>query len=389
MIYLDASATTPVDPRVVEAMLPFLREHFANPSSSYAAARIVKRAISVAREQVAALLDCEPDEIIFTSGGTESANHAIGSGVTLETRRSHLVTVKTEHSAVLAFAQRWSFTGRPVSEVGVDRGGRVNLDGLRSATTPGQTAIVSVMWANNETGVLAPVDEVAEIAHERGALFHSDAVQAVGKIKISLKQTPVDYLSLSGHKFHGPKGAGALFISRRVRFKPWMLGGGQEFGRRSGTEAVPNIVGLGLAAQLMATELAEHEGATGRMRDAFEQRVLAALPDTLVNGDRAHRLPTISSLCFPGVDAAGMLILLDEQGIACSAGSACHEGAIQASHVLTAMGCDAEHARRTLRFSWSRMNTMEETLAAADTVVHCVNKMRALRGGGSPVVTAR
>lgn len=388
MIYLDASATNPVDPRVVEAMLPFLTRHFANPSASYGAARIARQAVSVAREQVAALLDCEPDEIIFMSGGTESCNAAIASGVTLDTRRTHLVTSKTEHSAVLAFAQRWSFTGRPVTEIDVDRGGRINLEALRGATKPGQTAIVSVMWANNETGVIAPIADAARIAHERGALFHTDAVQAVGKVGISLRNTPVDYLSLSGHKFHAPKGVGALFISRRVRFKPWMLGGGQEFGRRSGTEAVPNIVALGVAAQLMQEELADGGGLVGSMRDAFEQRVRAALPDTAVNGDPAQRLPTISSLSFPGVDAAALLILLDERGVACSAGSACHTGEIHPSHVLSAMGCDAARARSTLRFSWSRLNTMDETRRAAEIVIECVNKMRSLRVGDSPVIAA-
>lgn len=389
MIYLDASATTPVDPRVVEAMLPFLTRHFANPSATYADARFVKKALETAREQVAALLDAEPDEVIFTSGGTESDNAAIGSAITMEVRRGHFVTVKTEHSAVLETARRWMEYGRPVSEVGVDRGGRVQLEELREATKPGQTALVSVMWANNETGVMAPIGEVAQIAHERGAMLHTDAVQAIGKLKLSVKDTPVDYLSLSGHKFHAPKGVGALFISRRARFKAWTLGGGQEFGRRSGTESIPNIVALGMAAEIARQEI---EGGaaekTGALRDAFEQQVLAALPEVTPNGDREQRLPTISSLCFPGVDAAGLLILLDEREIACSAGSACHTGDLRSSHVLTAMGCDDARIRNTMRFSWSRMNTMDETLAAAEAVIACVNKMRSLRGDGSPVIAA-
>ncbi len=382
MIYLDASATTPVDPRVVEAMLPFLTEHYANPSASYTAARFVKKALDTAREQVAALIDAEPDEIIFTSGGTESDNAAIGSAITMEMRRGHFVTVKTEHSAVLETARRWMEYGRPVSEVDVDHGGRVCLDNLREATQSGQTALVSVMWANNETGVIAPMEEIAQIAHERGAMFHTDAVQSVGKQKLSVKNTTVDYLSLSGHKFHAPKGIGALFISRRVRFKPWALGGGQEFGRRSGTEAIPNIVALGMAAEIARQEIDEG-GADkiGAMRDAFEQRLMAAHPDMIVNGDRAHRLTAISSLCFPGVDAAGLIILLDEREVACSAGSSCHTGDLQSSHVLMAMGCDDAHIRSTVRFSWSRMNTMEETLEAADIVIACVNKMRSLQTG--------
>lgn len=382
MIYLDASATTPVDPRVVEAMLPFLSQHYANPSASYAAARFVKKALDTAREQVAALIDAEPDEIIFTSGGTESDNAAIGSAITLEMRRGHFVTVKTEHSAVLETARRWMEYGRPVSEVDVDHGGRVCLDNLREATKSGQTALISVMWANNETGVIAPMDEIAQIAHERGALFHTDAVQSVGKEILSVKKTPVDYLSLSGHKFHAPKGIGALYISRRVRFKPWALGGGQEFGRRSGTEAIPSIVALGMAAEFARQEVASGVAKKiGAMRDAFEDRVLTAHPDTVVNGDRAHRLTSISSLYFPGVVAAGLLILLDERGLACSAGSSCHTGDLQSSHVLMAMGFDDARIRCTMRFSWSRMNTMEETLRAADIVIACVSKIRSLQTG--------
>ncbi|MEI6535941.1 MAG: cysteine desulfurase family protein, partial [Verrucomicrobiaceae bacterium] len=273
MIYLDSNATTQPDPLVVEAMLPFLTTHFANPSASYASARIVKKAIATAREQLAELLDCEPDEIIFTSGGTESNNAAIASAVTLEMRRAHLVTVKTEHSAVLEFARRWSDTGRPVTDVDVDRDGIVKLDDLRGTALPGKTCLVSVMWANNETGVIAPIKEALEIAHERGALFHTDAVQAVGKIPVSMKKLEVDYLSLSGHKFHAPKGVGALFISRRVRFKPWTLGGGQESGRRSGTENVAGIVAMGKAAELMREELQCGGDAQMRaMRDAFESR---------------------------------------------------------------------------------------------------------------------
>ncbi|MCE9520672.1 MAG: aminotransferase class V-fold PLP-dependent enzyme, partial [Verrucomicrobia bacterium] len=249
-------------------------------------------------------------------------------------------------------------------------------------TKPGQTALVSVMWANNETGVMAPMDEIAQIAHERGAMFHTDAVQLVGKEKLSVKNTPVDYLSLSGHKFHAPKGIGALFISRRVRFQPWALGGGQEFGRRSGTEAIPNIVALGMAAEIARQEI-DGGGAAkiGAMRNAFEERLMAAHPDTLVNGDRMNRLSAISSLCFPGVDTAGLIILLDERGLACSAGSACHTGDLQSSHVLMAMGFDDARIRSTMRFSWSRMNTMEETLKAADIVIACVNKMRSLQTG--------
>jgi len=383
MIYLDSNATTQVDPRVVDAMLPFLREHYANPSSSYGAARMVRKAIETAREQVAALLGCEPTEIIFTSGGTESNNAAIGSALTLYfPHKPHFVTVKTEHSAVLEPAQRWSRQEHAVSFLNVDREGRVDTDELRSCAHDGQTALVSLMWANNETGVIAPIEEAVHSAHEHGALFHTDAVQAVGKLRISMRDIPVDYLSLSGHKFHAPKGIGALYISKRVRFKPWILGGGQEFGRRSGTENVSHIVGMGLAAELMRGELKRGGDAEIKaMRDAFEKVILSALPDVVINGSIEHRLHTTSSLCFPGVDASGLLILLDERGVACAAGSACHTGALHPSHVLEAMGYDSEHARCTLRFSLSRFNTMDQSVRAAELVIECVKKMRSLQTG--------
>jgi len=387
MIYLDANATTQVAPEVMEAMMPFLTTHFANPSASYEEGAFARKAIDRARHQLAALIDCEPDEIIFMSGGTESCNAAIASAMTLDARRTHFVISKSEHSAVLEFARRWVITGRPVTELDVDRGGRLNLNEMRGATRAGQTALVSVMWANNETGVIGPIEEALQIAHDRGALFHTDAVQAVGKVRLSVKKTPVDYLSLSGHKFHAPKGVGALYVSRRVRFKPWMLGGGQESGRRSGTENVAGIVGLGRAAELMREELIRNDDArVGAMRDLFETRVLSALPDTLVNGDRANRLVTTSSLHFPGVESAGLLILLDEIGVAASAGSACHTAAVHPSHVLAAMSCDAQHASCTTRFSWSRFNTMEETHRAAEIVIAAVNKMRSLKSPGAVVM---
>jgi cysteine desulfurase len=384
MTYLDSNATTQIDPRVLDAMLPFLKEHYANPSASYGAARQVRKAVEHARGQMAELIDCEPEEIIFMSGGTESCNAAIFSALTLPSpHKEHLVVVKTEHSAVLEVARRWMLEGRPVNFLGVDRGGRVDVEVLDDCMRTGQTAVLSIMWANNETGVIGPMDRALMEAHQRGALFHTDAVQAVGKVPISVKKTPVDYLSLSGHKFHAPKGIGALYVSKRVRFKPWALGGGQESGRRSGTENVPHIVGMGMAAELMRKELESGgEARVQAMRDAFEQHLREALPEVLINGDLTHRLPNTSSMTFPGIDAAGMLILLDERGIACSAGSACHTANIHPSHVLEAMGFDAEHARSTLRFSWSRFNTPEETKRAAEEVVACAKKMKELRGAG-------
>ncbi|CAN5914804.1 cysteine desulfurase NifS [soil metagenome] len=382
MIYLDANATTPIDPQVLEAMLPFLTGHYANPSASYSGARVAKNALATAREQVSALIDAEPDEIIFTSGGTESNNAAIGSALTLShPRKTHFITVKTEHPAVLEPATRWSEEQRYVSFFDVDHEGLLDAEELKSCVKEGQTALVSVMWANNETGVLSPVEKVAQYAHEHGAMFHTDAVQAIGKVPVSVKKLPVDYLSLSGHKFHAPKGIGALFISRRVRFKPWILGGGQEFGKRSGTENMASIVAMGKAAEIMNQQLA-HQGSVQAMRDAFEAKVMTALPETRVNGSVTHRLPNTSSLCFPGIDAAAMLILLDEKGVACAAGSACHTNAVHPSPVLEAMGYDAAHAGSTLRFSWSHLNTLKETDTAAELVIHCARKIRSLQPDG-------
>lgn len=388
MTYLDSNATSQIDPQVVEAMLPFLREHYANPSSSYRAARMVKQAIATAREQVAGLLGCEAREIVFTSCGTESNNAAIESAKMFWPARKHLVIATTEHSAVIEPAKRWEQEGGTVSRVRVCGSGLIDLDELKKSVRPGETALVSIMWANNETGVLAPIAEIASIAHEAGALFHTDAVQAVGKVPIDLRSVPVDYLSLSGHKFHAPKGVGALFVSQRVRFRPSLLGGGQESGRRSGTENVPYIVALGRAADLMRQHLsAGAEDRIRSMRDEFEGRILATLPTTLVNGSREQRLPTTSSLCFPGIEAAGMLILLDEKGICCSAGSACHSAAVHPSHVLEGMGLDAAHAASTLRFSFSRFNTMDEAASSAGTVIAVARKLRALKDEDAGPVT--
>lgn len=389
VIYLDSNATSQVDPGVVEAMMPFLREDYANPSASYRPARVVREAIDAARAQVAAILNAGPAEIVFTGCGTESNNAVIESAKMFWPARTHFVIASTEHSAILEPARRWERDGGTVTRVAVRADGVVDLDRLREAVVPGQTALVSIMWANNETGVLAPMREIVEIAHEAGALMHTDAIQAVGKVPVDVRSVEADYLSLSGHKFHAPKGVGALYVSRRVRFRPWMLGGGQEGGRRSGTENVPYLVGLGKAAALMQEQLADGtEERIRAMRDAFENRILEALPDVLVNGSRVARLPTTSSLCFPGVEAAGMLILLDEKGVCCSAGSACHTAAVHPSHVLEAMGLDAQHAASTLRFSFCRFNTMGEALAAADEVIACANKMRLLKAHeAGPVVT--
>lgn len=389
MIYLDSSATTPTDPAVIEAMLPFLCEHYANPSSSHAGARIVRQALQTAREQTAALIGAQPDEIVFTSGGTESINTVHASVRSLWPKKKDLIITGTEHPAVLESARRWQAQGGRVIRAPVQPNGRVDLDALRALVHHDTTALVSIMWANNETGVLAPMKEIVETAHAAGALVHSDAVQAVGKIHLDVHALPVDFLSLSGHKFHAPKGVGALCISRRARFAPLIVGGGQENERRSGTENVSGIVGIGKAAELARTHL--EDGTKARihaMRDRFEHLVHAAMPGMRIHGCPEHRLHNTSSICLPELDAAGLLILLDKAGIACSAGSACHAAALHPSHVLEAMGVSARDAACTLRFSFSRFNIKPEAETAAHALVEAAAKLRNERGDGSLIITS-
>jgi cysteine desulfurase len=373
---LDSNATTQPAAEVVEAMLPYWRERWVNPSSSYRGAREVRRAMEEARGAVAEWIGAEVEEVVFTSCGTESINAVHDSVRALWPERRRLIVGATEHAAVMESAERWVRNGGEKVVVPVGRDGVVDLGVLEALLREG-TALVSVMWANNETGVLAPMAEVVALAHEAGALVHTDAVQAVGKVGVDVSQVEVDFLSLSGHKVHAVKGVGALYVSRRARFQPLLVGGGQESGRRSGTENVAGIVGLGVAAGLMRAQDGERVRA---MRDAFEEAVEARVPGVRVNGAREKRLGTTSSLSFPGVDAAGMLILLDKAGVCCSAGSACHTGSLHPSHVLEAMGWDAAHAGSTLRFSFCRYNTMEEVGAAAERVVAAVEKMGRLQG---------
>lgn len=381
MIYLDSNATTCVAPEALEAMLPFLREQFVNPSASYRAARGVRRAVELAREQVAALIGASADEVIFTSGGTEGINTVHASARELWPERRRLIVGATEHAAVLESAARWRQAGGEVAVAPVDRRGVVELEALRELLAAGDTALVSIMWANNETGVVAPMREIVAAAHEAGAQAHADAVQAVGKLPVDVGALGMDYLTLSGHKLHAPKGVGALFVSRRRRFQPLLVGGGQEGGRRSGTENVAGIAGLGAAVAAMARALTDGtEERVRGLRDLFERELAARLPEAVVNGAEAPRLGTTSSVTLPGIEAAGMLILLDRAGVACSAGSACHTGALHPSHVLEAMGRDAAAAACTLRFSWSRFNTEAETRAAVGAVSAAAAKMRELAG---------
>lgn len=379
MIYLDANATTPLLPEVFDAMLPWLRDGYANPSGSYAAAKQARKAIEQAREQVAELIGASPEEIVFTGCGTESVNTALRSLDALAGQGAAVVSA-IEHSAVLRCVERLQRGTKPVP---VDEGGRLDLTAF-SAALEG-AAFVSIMTANNETGIIQPLREAAEQARGRGLPVHTDAVQAAGKIKLDVRELGVDLLSLSAHKFHGPKGAGALYVRKGLRFEPLLSGGGQEAGRRSGTENTAGIVGMGAAAACALRYLTEREEESPR--DVFEAKVLVEVSGVTVNGDLSHRLPNTSHMSFDQCDAAGLLILLDEAGVACAAGSACMTGKQKPSHVQLAMGIPEARAKTSLRISFSRLNTMAEAVAAADTVRQAVEKLRRVQGAGvGPVV---
>jgi len=386
IIYLDNNATTQLDPAVIEEMLPFLTKYYGNPSSGYGFAAIARKAINLARERLAALLGCEPAEVVFTSGGTESNNAVINTTLQFEPRGKYVVTSAVEHSAVVSPCQDLAKQGCHVTFLGVDRDGILDLSELEAAIRP-ETALVSIMWANNETGVIFPIERIAEICRQKGALFHTDAIQAAGKIPVQLRDTAINFLSLSAHKFHGPKGVGALYVDRRTRFSPLIAGGGQENGRRGGTENVASIVGLGKAAELALNYLAEGRCDIRSMRDRFEKSVLEAVCGASVNGAGADRIPNTSSFSFDDIESSAALLLLDRQGICCSAGSACRTGSQEASHVLSAMNPGGDGARRSLRFSLGRFNTDAQIDRAIEVVPRVVEKLRQI-ATPSPVATA-
>ena len=375
MIDLDANATTPLLPEVLDAMLPWLRDGYANPSGAYAGAKLARKAIDHARDQVAELIGADPSEIIFTGGGTESVNTALQSLDQLAGEGAAVVSA-IEHSAVLRCVENLT---RTVKAVPVTPGGRLDIDAFKAALE--SAAYVSLMAANNETGVIQPLKEAAALAHEKGLPVHSDAIQAVGKIPVNVRDLGVDLLSLSAHKFHGPKGVGALFVKQGLRFKPLLYGGGQEAGRRSGTENTAGIVAMGAAAECARLFLAS-DNSLRAIRDAFEQAVIAEVSGAVANGDPEHRVPNTSHLSFDGCDAAGLLILLDEAGVACSAGSACMTGKQRPSHVQLAMGISEARAKSSLRISFSRLNTMADATAAAQAVKRAVEKLRRVQGSG-------
>jgi len=382
IIYLDNNATTQLDPAVLDAMLPFLREQYANPSSGYACAARVRDAIEQARAQVAHLLGCGASEITFTSGGTESNNAAFHSALQLFPDRRHIVTTAVEHSAILRVARSYEQRGYEVTCIPVTRAGEIDLAEVRNALRK-DTAIFSVMWANNETGVIFPVEKLAQIARERGVSFHTDAVQAAGKLPMELRNSAIQMLSIAGHKLHGPKGVGALYVNKNVRFRPMLIGGSHENDRRAGTENVAGIIGLGKAAETAAAMLEAEQTRTAAMRDKFESAMLAEIPGASLNGGDTDRLPNTCSIRFAGIDSGAALLMLDLQNVCCSAGSACHTGSKEASHVLAAMGLTNEEARGALRFSFGRFNTDKDVQAAIEIVPKVIGKLRRITAATS------
>ncbi len=376
-VYFDNNATTPVAPEVVEAMMPFFLNLWGNPSSMHAFGGQVARHIESAREKVAALIGADPSEIVFTSCGTESNNAAIRGAVEAMGRNVRILTSRVEHPAVLSPCRYLREHGYDVVEIGVDSEGRLDLDTLRRELASGP-AVVSLMWANNETGVLFPIETIAPWVKAAGGILHTDAVQAVGKIPIDLRKVPVDMLSFSGHKLHAPKGIGVLYIRRKTRFVPWMLGGHQERGRRAGTENTPYIVGLGKACELAAAYLEEERTRVAALRDRLEQELLERCPDSRINGDRQYRLPNTTNMSFLYIEGEAILYHLSDLGIAASSGSACTSGSLEPSHVIRAMGVPYTAAHGSIRFSLSRYNTQHEVDYVIEKMPAIIHRLRVL-----------
>ena len=385
-IYLDNNATTQVDPTVFEAMMPWLREDYGNPSSVYSLGKRAAAALDIAREQLASLLHCAPDELIFTSCGSESINSAILSAASIDPDKTHIITSAVEHSATIKLCEHLARRGYEITWLPVDELGRLDIERLESAIRA-DTALVTLLWANNETGVLFPIQEIARLTSARKVALHVDAVQGIGKLPLNVGELGVQFLSVSGHKLHCPKGIGALYIHKRTRFTPW-LRGSQESARRGGTQNVSSIVAMGKAAEIAAALLSASPGKTKGLRDRFEQSVLKSVAGADVNGEREHRLPNTTNIAFDGIESEGALMLLDERGICCSAGSACTSGSVHPSHVLKAMGFSTHRARSSLRFSFGRFNTEQEVDIASAVVPEVIDKLRRLAPAQGPVIMA-
>ncbi|MEN6330483.1 MAG: cysteine desulfurase NifS [Smithella sp.] len=374
-VYFDNNATTQVAAEVLDAMLPYFRNLYGNPSSMHTFGGQVGQKIRAAREQVAALIGAGPDEIIFTSCGSESDNTAIHSALATQPDKKHIITSRVEHPAIHALCAHLETQGYRITELPVDKSGLLDLQNLEKSLTQ-DTAIVSLMWGNNETGVLFPVEKAAEMAHERGILFHTDAVQAVGKIPINLKNNAIDMLSISGHKLHAPKGIGVLYVRKGTKFTPFLIGGHQERGRRGGTENSPSIIGLGKASELAAMNMEKENTYVKAMRDRLERELINRIPQSRVNGDTINRLPNTTNISFEFVEGEAILLLMNELGICASSGSACTSGSLQPSHVLRAMGVPFTMAHGSIRFSLSIYNTEEEIDFVIDKMPPIIARLR-------------
>ncbi len=374
--YFDNNATSAVAPEVTEDMLPFFTEYWGNPSSIHHFGGQVGKYIKAAREQVADLINADPSEIIFTSCGTESDNAAIRGAVEAANKKINIVTSRVEHLAVLGLCRYISEkSGITCFEIGVDGKGNLDLDSFQRALEKG-TAVVSIMWANNETGVIFPIQQIAEMVKNAGSIIHTDAVQAVGKLNVDVQKTPVDMLSLSGHKIHAPKGIGALYVRKGTKLKTFMIGGHQEKGRRGGTENVPYIVGLGKACELAKAGIEDEKTRVASLRDRLEKGILESCPDTNVNGDVNHRLPNTTNISFKYIEGEAILYNLSDLGIAASSGSACTSGSLEPSHVIRAMGVPFTSAHGSIRFSLSRYNTVEGVDYIIKNMPAIVEKLR-------------
>jgi cysteine desulfurase len=380
VIYMDNNATTRVAPEVVEAMMPYLTEAYGNPSSMHTFGGLVGQALKKARRQVAALLGADEEEITFTSCGTESDSTAILSAIRTYPERRHVITTRVEHPAVKNLCENLeTVTGHKyrVTKLKVDAEGMLDMDEYEAALTE-DTAVVSVMWANNETGVIFPIAEMARMAKQRGILFHTDAVQAVGKIAIDLSKMDIDFLSISGHKLHAPKGVGVLYIKRGTLFVPFMAGGHQEHGRRGGTENVASIVGLGRACELAEEKMDEENSRVKKLRDRLEESLLSSIPKSMLNGHKTNRLPNTANISFEYVEGEAILLHMNQHGICASSGSACTSGSLEPSHVLRAMGVPFTAAHGSIRFSLSVYNTEEEidmVIGSMPTIIENLRKL--------------
>ncbi len=376
-IYFDNNATTRVADEVFEAMKPFFTDLYGNPSSMHTFGGQVEKYIRNGREKIARLLGCDSSEIIFTSGGTESDNAAIKGVLAAVPEKRKIITTRVEHPAVLATCREMQAAGFKLVELGVDRDGQIDLEELKSEVDD-DTAIVTIMYANNETGVIFPIDKIAEIVKAEGAVFHTDAVQAVGKLALNLDESNIDLLSLSGHKLHAPKGIGVLYIRKGTRISPFIVGGHQEKSKRAGTENIAGIVALGKASELAAKSIEQENTKVKELRDKLENVILKICPGAMLNGDKINRLPNTTNISFEFIEGEAILLLLDQFGICASSGSACTSGSLEPSHVLRAMGVPFTAAHGSIRFSLSRYNTEQEVDFVIEKMPVIVNRLRQL-----------